>query len=190
MRIEEAIKGRRSIGRVKPDPVDKSLIEKLLEAAVWAPNHYKTEPWRFFVMTGEGRNRLAGAYKEIAREEAEAAGTPVSEEQLRKHWDKAFRAPVIIAVAASPTSMPKVHWIEEMAAVHAAVQNMLLTAHSLGLGAIWRSGDPMYHPRMKQAFGLEEHEEVAGLIYLGYPENGQPPAPAKTSFAQRTIWYE
>ncbi|GIP33878.1 nitroreductase [Paenibacillus sp. J2TS4] len=189
MRLEEAIVERRSIGKVKTDPVDKSLINKLLEAAVWAPNHYHTEPWRFFVMTGEGRNRLAEAYREIAKEESEAAGTPANEELLRKQWGKAFRAPVVIAVAASPSSLPKVHEIEELAALHAAIQNMLLTAHSLGLGAIWRSGQPLYHTRMKQAFGLEEHESMAGLIYVGYPEK-EAPASRRTSYTEKTVWLE
>ena len=48
----EAIHSRRSQGKVKPDPVPRELIEKLLDAAVQAPNHYKVRPWRFVVLTG------------------------------------------------------------------------------------------------------------------------------------------
>ena len=55
MELKEAIRNRRSIGKVKQDSVDKALIEEILEAGTWAPNHCHTEPWRFWVMTGEGR---------------------------------------------------------------------------------------------------------------------------------------
>jgi nitroreductase len=46
MDVFEAIKGRRSIGMVKQDLIKQEVIEQLLEAATWAPNHHHTEPWR------------------------------------------------------------------------------------------------------------------------------------------------
>ncbi|WP_282941452.1 nitroreductase [Paenibacillus sp. RC67] len=187
MPLWEAIKDRRSVGRVKQDPVDISLIETLLEAANWAPSHHATEPWRLFVMTGGGRQALADAYADIA---AEAAPNAVYEELQtlrRKAGDKAFRAPVVIAVAVSPSTAPNVNRMEEFAAAHSAVQNMLLTAHALGLGAIWRSGEPAYHPRMKQAFGLTESEAVVGLIYVGYPDMQQMSGKRKP-VTDKTVW--
>lgn len=187
MPLWEAIKDRRSVGRVKQDPVEISLIETLLEAANWAPSHHATEPWRFFVMTGGGRQALADAYADIA---AEAAPNGVDDELQtlrRKAGDKAFRAPVVITVAVSPSNAPNVNRMEEFAAAHSAVQNMLLTAHALGLGAIWRSGEPAYHPRMKQAFGLTESEAVVGLIYVGYPDMQQMSGKRKP-VADKTVW--
>ncbi|GAB2670759.1 nitroreductase [Paenibacillus thermoaerophilus] len=183
MDIHEAIRGRRSVGRVKDDPVPPEWIEKILEAGNWAPCHHLTEPWRFFVMTGAGRDVLADAYADIA---AEQSGQD-DPEFRRKHAAKAYRAPVVIAVAVSPSADPRVTRIEEFAAAHAAVQNMLLTAHALGLGAIWRSGDPMYHPRMKQAFGLQPHEELVALVYLGFPVTA-PPAGGRRPVADATVW--
>ena len=53
-----AIHNRQSVGDVRPDPIPRSLIEKLLAAGAQAPNHYKVRPWRFFVLTGSGLNRL------------------------------------------------------------------------------------------------------------------------------------
>ncbi|MBP1991412.1 nitroreductase family protein [Paenibacillus eucommiae] len=188
MNVKDAILSRRSIGRVKPDAVDPKLIEELLEAAVWAPNHRNTEPWRFIVMTGEGRKVLGRAYGDIAAEEAD---DKLSEEELQllysKQELKALRAPVVIAVAMCHTPGLVVPWIEEIAAVHAAIQNMLLTAHALGLGAIWRTGDPTYHPKMKAAFGFQGEEELAGFIYVGHPE--VPAGQGKRSeFQQKTVW--
>ncbi|WP_426447825.1 nitroreductase family protein [Paenibacillus sp. S-38] len=188
MSVEEAIRGRRTTGRVTQDEVDKELIESILEAGNWAPSHHCTEPWRFFVMTGSGRQRLADAYVDIA---AEGLGerTPEAEEELqRKHGAKAFRAPLVIAVAVSPSEAKGVIRIEEFAAAHAAVQNMLLMTHALGLAGIWRSGEPMYHPRMKEAFALTEKEEVVGLLYIGFPAQAGPEG-KRRPVEEKTVWF-
>lgn len=185
MDLHEAIRSRRTIGKVKDEPIGREQIELILEAGNWAPSHHATEPWRFFVVTGEGRQILADAYSDIALEKNKTLEN--LEEFRAKQGAKAFRAPVIIAVAVSPSSESYVSRVEEFAAVHAAVQNMLLTAHALGLGAIWRSGEPMYHPRMKQAFQLQEGEELVALVYLGIP-NMPLPAGQRKPVEQKTVW--
>ncbi|ALS21295.1 hypothetical protein JCM16163A_04540 [Paenibacillus sp. YK5] len=187
MRLNEAIRGRRSIGRVKQEPITREHIEEVLEAGNWAPSHHGTEPWRFFVMTGKGRQALADAYADIASEAAPQLTGEELEAMRAKQAAKAFRAPVVIAVAVSPSDRKGVIRIEEFAAAHAAVQNMLLTAHALGLGAIWRSGEPMYHPRMKQAFQLTEKEEMVGLLYMGIPDMPHPEGKRKPA-ADKTVW--
>lgn len=187
MDVLEAIRTRRSVGKVKPDPVDKQLIEQLLEAAVWAPNHHLTEPWRFFVMTGEGRKVLGNAYAEIALEKAGDL-PPEEKERIRRQEEaKAFRAPVVIAVAAAVSEESAVRRKEDLAATHAAVQNLLLAAHGLGLGAIWRTGDPLYHPKMLEAFGLKPPSEMVALVYIGYSDM-PPRSSRRTSFAEKTVW--
>ncbi len=185
----EAIKGRRSIGRVKADPIPRETIEQILEAGNWAPSHHATEPWRFIVMTGGGRDVLAQAYGDIAAEQAEVSDEAAMAELKAKHGAKAYRSPVVIAVAVKPSDNPRVVRIEEFAAAHAAVQNMLLMAHALGLGAIWRSGEPLYHARMKEALGLEENEWPVGLVYAGVPDM---PAPAgrRRRAADKTVWLD
>lgn len=190
MDIFDAIKNRRSIGKVKPDPVDSSLIEKLLEAAAWAPNHFRTEPWKFFVLTGEGRRILGRAYAEIAKEQLDNPETEENRSFLNKQEAKAFRAPVVIAVAVTPSdNHPLVPEIEEIGAVHAAIQNMLLAAHALSLGAIWRTGQPIYHAKMKDAFGLKEHDRILGLIYIGYPDIEQPVS-VRVDPLKKTVWID
>ncbi|MGH7417826.1 MAG: nitroreductase family protein, partial [Candidatus Rokuibacteriota bacterium] len=59
MTVIEAIKARRSIPKLRPDAVPREIIEQMLEAAVWAPNHRLTEPWRFYVLTGDAKRRFA-----------------------------------------------------------------------------------------------------------------------------------
>ncbi|MBV6713152.1 nitroreductase family protein [Paenibacillus chitinolyticus] len=186
MNLTDAISGRRSIGRVKDEPIPREIIEELLEAANWAPSHRCTEPWRFFVMTGAGRGVLAEAYADVAAEGSGASGEAL-EELRAKQGSKAYRAPVIIGVAVSPSEDPAVNRMEEFAAAHSAVQNMLLAAHGLGLAAIWRSGDPMYHPRMKAAFGLREQDEMVALVYVGYPQIA-PQAGKRNPVQEKTVW--
>jgi nitroreductase len=184
MDVLEAIRTRRSFGRVSQEKVACETIEAILEAANWAPSHHGTEPWRFRVMTGEGRGVLAKAYGDIA---VLGASEEERETVRAKAEAKAYRAPVVIAVSALPSDAPKVVRAEEFAATHAAVQNLLLAAHALGLAAIWRTGEPMYHPLMKQALGLAEAEELVGLIYLGKPA-APLPAGKRRPAAEKTVW--
>src|SRR4051794_32576147 len=97
MGLLEAIRTRRSIGRLKKEPVERAVIEELLEAASWAPSHHNTQPWRFIVMTGAGRAKLGEGYARVAA----AALTELTDDQLKERLDKerakANRAPVVIA---------------------------------------------------------------------------------------------
>ncbi len=190
MEVRQAIKSRRSIGRVKADPVPRELVEEILESAVHAPNHKITEPWRFHVFTGKGRGELARARAELARILAEAEG---EEEELiagrvSRERKKAFRAPVVIAVI-SKGGRDEVETLENYAACAAAVQNMQLTAHALGLAAMWRTGPAAYHPYMRDFFGLEADDRIVAYLYLGYPdtvERSRRRQPAST----KTVWHE
>ena len=189
MNLEEAIRDRRSIGLVKPDEVDQALIETLLQAAVYAPNHHLTEPWRFYVLRGKGRDVLGNAYAQIASEFLEDPTSEANQVALKKHYDKAFRAPVIIVAVCEPTDSAKIDPREELAAVHAAVQNMLLQAHALGLGAVWRTGAPSYHSDMKKAFGLREEHSIVGFIYVGHPIQ-LPSVKIPPAYESKTIWLD
>jgi nitroreductase len=189
MDLFDAIRNRRSVGKVKPDSIEKEVIEQLLEAGTWAPNHHHTEPWKFFVLTGDGRKPLGRTLAEIAKEKMENPTTDDNQLLLKKAEEKALRAPVIITVAASPSEEPKVEYIEEIGAVNAAIQNMLLAAHALGLGAVWRTGKPCYHPKMKELFGLKGKEEVLGFIYVGYPDMPERKI-GRTSYKEKTVWMD
>ena len=84
------LKNRRSIGKVKADSIKQELVEQLLEAATWAPNHYKTEPWRFFVLTGEGRRPLGRVLADIAIGEMDDPATEENQKKFRNLLDKPF----------------------------------------------------------------------------------------------------
>ncbi|GAE36146.1 nitroreductase family protein [Halalkalibacter akibai] len=187
MELYEALLSRRSIGIVKEDPVRKEIIERILQVGTFAPNHFRTEPWRFFVLEGDARKRLGDVFEEITTLELEDITTEESKKKLEKVKQNPLRAPVIIAVAVEPQLKKNVIEIEEYASVHAAVQNMLLAAHDLGLGAIWRTGALCYHEKTKEFFHLSSNSQLVGFIYIGYPSKNLPKA-KKTSFEHKTTW--
>jgi nitroreductase len=187
MDLFDAIRTRRSVGKVKPDPVPEHLVEQMLEAAVWAPNHHRTEPWQFVVLSGDGRKPLGRAMARIRLEGRTFGSEAERQDAADKEMAKAFRAPVIITVICTPSDDPKVLRQEELAACHAAVQNLLLAAHALGLGAVWRTGKTAYHPVMRELFGLREQDEIVGFIYVGYPDMKELPG-MRTPFTRKTVW--
>jgi nitroreductase len=188
--VIRAIETRRSIGRVKQDPVPRELVEAILESGVHAPNHKITEPWRFHVFSGKGRGELARARAEIARLQGETEGE--SEEmaagRISRERKKAFRAPVIIAVI-SESGRDEIETLENYAACAAAVQNMLLTAHALGLAAMWRTGSVVYHEHMRRFFGLKESDRIVAHLYVGYPDMGERPRRREPA-NEKTVWHE
>ena len=190
MDVIQAIETRQSMGRVKQDPVPGELVKRILDSAVHAPNHRLTEPWRFHVFTGKGRGELARVRADIARLQAEADGE--SEEmaagRISRERKKAFRAPVVIAVI-SKAGRDEVETLENYAACAAAVQNMQLTAHALGLATMWRTGSVVYHDRMREFFGLEEGDTMVAHLYVGYPDMGERPRRREAARA-RTTWHE
>ncbi len=187
MSIFEAIQARRSIGLMKPDLPPKEKIERMLEAATFAPNHHEVEPWRFFVLAGSARQELGALMAQLLSEKLPETDSEKSQAALTKERNKPLRAPVLIVVASVQPQQPKVKDIENVEAVSAAVQNMLLVAEEEGLAAIWRTGDPVYDRRVKAHFGLESHEHIVAVVYVGYPAVPRPerfPGP----YQQKTEW--
>lgn len=185
MDVFEAIHNRHSQGHVKPDPVPRELIEKLLDAAVQAPNHYKVRPWRFIVLTGQGLKEL-GDVMAASQQERHPEFPPEAFDKCRT---LPLRAPVMIAVGVDKPGEAKVLEIENVCAAAAATQNLLLAAQALGLGAKWRTDVWARDAKVKEFLGFEPDQHIIGFIYLGYPEFVPEPA-TRPSYADRTVWME
>ena len=181
----DSIKNRRSVypKSYNDTPVTHAQIMQLLEAAVCAPTHKRTEPWRFRVFVGAGLAQL-GAF----RADYYAANTPpdkhspTKQENLRSN---VARAGAVIAVVVALSG--EVPAIEEICAVAAATQNMALAAHSLGLGGFWSTGGGTFSPECATFLGLAAHEQCLGFFFVG--NHNLPPAAAqRDEVATKTTW--
>lgn len=170
----DAIQRRTSVRRYRADPVPRETIELLLDCAVRAPNHKLTEPWRFAVLTGEAKARLAEIraahrlerYDDPASDEARAAGDKQRRETLE--------TPVIIVV------MSRVHddeiiREEDYAAVMMGTANLMTAALSLGLGTYLKTGGVMRDPALAELIDLPAGYRVVGVLSLGYPAEAETP---------------
>ena len=185
MELFEAIHTRQSIGKVKPDSVPRELIEKLLSAAVQAPNHHKVRPWRFIVLTGAGRERLG----EVMAASIKKRKPEVEELALNAERAKFLRAPLLIAVGVDKPVEAKVVELENICAAAAAAQNILLAAHGLGLAAHWRTGAAATDPDVKAFLGLQADQHLIAFLYIGYPLT-EPVVRNRPSFEDRTHWLD
>jgi nitroreductase len=185
MDVFDTIHQRHSHKKVKQEAVPRELIEKMLDAAVQAPNHYKVRPWRFIGLTGEARHKLGDAMSASLRERH----PEFPQEAFDKAHATPLQAPLVIAVGVDKPSETKVLEIENICAAAAATENLLLAAQALGLGAKWRTGEWARDIKVKEFLGFQPEQHIIGFVYVGYPELHDEPAP-RPSFEDRTVWME
>ncbi|MCF8475261.1 MAG: nitroreductase [Emcibacter sp.] len=181
MSVIEAIKKRNSSAFMAEDDVDNDLIRQILDAAVCTPVHYKTNPWRFLVIRGEGRHKLGNFMADRLAKEMDDPSSDKNIRFLDKIRKKALRAPIIIVAAAAKSDCKDAMMVEDIASVSAACQNILLSADELGLSAIWRTGSLAYDPRTVSFLGFDRGTEIVGFIYLGHPLKEIGSKPRETS---------
>ena len=185
MELFEAIHGRTTVKQMKPDALPRDLIEKLLSAGAQAPNHHKVRPWRFVVLTGDGRKKL-GDVMSASFLDRNPGAPPEGVDKIRA---LPLRAPVVIAVGADKPADTKIIEVENISAASAACQNILLAAHALGVGAIWRSGEWALDVKVKEFLGFAADQHIVGFIYIGYPDVTPEPY-TRIGFEDRVSWVE
>jgi nitroreductase len=113
----------------------------------------------------------------------------VLEAQMRGERNKPMRSPVLIVVGVACDHDDEMTRREDLQAASAALQNMLIAANALELAAIWRTGDGAFDDSVKAWFGLRPQDEIAGILYLGYPDETLGPMPMRTrEWASKTEW--
>ena len=147
-----------------PAPTAEQL-DVMYQAALRAPDHGALRPWRFLTIQGDGLKALGELYLEAGL----AKDPDLSEAHKEKLKSMPLRAPMIIVVIGVTQAHPKVPEIEQVVAAGCAAQNIILAAHALGLGAMWRTGDMAYDKSVREGLGIKDNEEIIGYIYLGQP---------------------
>ncbi len=147
MDILETIKTRRSVREYTEEPVAHEEMEKVLEAGRWAPSGLNNQPWRFVIVEK----------KEVAEELA----------QFTTYSHIIKSAQVIVAVFLDKEVM--YNRTKDVLSIGACIQNMLLEAHSLGLGSCWLGEILNQHEAVEKFLGVPESYELMAVVCLGHP---------------------
>jgi nitroreductase len=166
-----------------PGPSAREL-DRIFESAVRAPDHGRLRPWHFVVI-GEGKR---AAFGDLMADSLKRRDPSIPDAGLQRERDKAFRAPVIVAVAAKVRKGHNIPEIEQIASASAAAQTIMLAAPALGYGAVWKTGAPAYDPTVKTALGLAEDDDIIGFLYIGTRVGGSSPIPRPEARDFVTNW--
>ena len=168
-----AIDSRASALKLTEPGPTRQHLEQIMRAGVRAPDHGRLHPWRFVVLEGAARDKLGAAMARLSLAKFPQS-TP---EQLESERRKVLRAPTIIVVAAriTPGKIPE---IEQIAAVAAGVENMVLVAQALGYGSMWKTGAAAYDTQVKTELGLTAQDHIVSFLYLGTTALAGTAAPA------------
>ena len=183
---------RRSIRRFRHDPIPRELIEKILEAGIRAPTAGGGEQWFFIAITDEAKRReihklLVEAHKKYA---AEVLRSPMPKEKIEKWFKRMeeegmYYAPLYVAAYLDLRRRlyrDEYSELERLWAVHsvsAAIENMLLAAHALGLGAVWLGVPLLMKEEFDRVLQPPAGCELQGIIAIGYPAEEPRPRPRK-----------
>lgn len=141
-------------------------IRIMLTAAARVPDHGKLVPWRFVLVQGEARSRLAEHVATAWLDDH--AGDPVEARQAGvQQWAARFTAPLVVVVVSRPVPNPKVPAWEQELSAGACCMNLLHAAKALGFGAVWLSEWYAYDRRITARLGIGQGERIAGLIHIG-----------------------
>ena len=181
--IFDVIKRRRSIfpAQYNDKPISKEDMERVLEAANFAPTHKKTEPWRFKVLQGESKEKL-GLFLSLKYMETDPKPKQFKVEKLIQNPKKAAAVIAICMQRDPQESLPE--W-EEVAATAMAVQNMWLCCTEMGIGSYWSS--PGLIKYMDDFFELNTGEVCLGFFYMGYYDE-EIPEFTRGTWQEKVTW--
>jgi len=175
------IRTRRSVRRFRDEPVSRDILERLIEAASWAPSAGNAQDWRFTVVTSPSRLREMNDAARRAWEKIIAAheGSGLVEDVGRyaARFSDFAAAPALIVVSARATGPLHRRLLGDAAAAGAgsaasaamAAQTLLLAAHALGLGACPMTGPLAARDELARLIGLERKQDIVCVVALGYP---------------------
>lgn len=160
---------RRSARTLAEPAPDEAALDLILSAAARAPDHGRLRPWRFVLVRAEARHRFGDLLADCLRR----AHPHTDAESLQRERQKAFRAPLIVVVAAHCQARVKIPATEQLLATGAAAHAVMLAALALGFNSMWKTGGAAYDAAVKAALGLEADDAIVGFMYIG--TEPQPP---------------
>ena len=185
--IADIIRNRRSVKPVKMNgkKIPDEQVSQLLQLANWAPTHGRTEPWRFFIYSGEKVKEFCHQHAELYKIHT----PPEKFEQANydKHLHNGDLASHIIVAIMQRGDSPKIPVLEEIAATAIAIQNILLGATAAGIASFWSTGGMAHHPVMKDLLHLKKEDIVMSIVYLGYTDEHME-GKRQTGIEEKMVW--
>lgn len=192
-----AIYERRSLRRYEQRPVARSLVEQVIEAGTWAPSAHNRQPWLFVAIDSRARkDALATAMGKRLRADLAADFVPktVIEKEVTRSYDRLTSAPVLIVVCMTMVDMDvysddkrnQNEWIMAIQSTAMAGQNILLAAHSLGLGSCWQCAPLFCQDVVRETLDLDDDWHPQGIIGMGYP--AQERTKTREPLETRLVW--
>lgn len=164
MDIAQALRERRTVHQFRAQPLPPGALDRAIAAAVEAPNHHLTEPWRFIHVGAETRQRLLELGIELATGGTWSTLSGAARAQLEVTVIHPAELLVVCQVLADRFETRQ----EDFAAVACAVYGMSLSLWAEGIGTKWSTGGVTGHPRMYQALGIDaEREQIVGFFWVG-----------------------
>ena len=185
--VEKVIKERRSCRIYEERDVEDWKIEKIIELAMWAPSAMNRQQWYFVVVEGEKLKEVYRALEKsfdyiLPRLERFFEKTPKVITFTKQFFKSLNKVPVIIFVYYIPTGDD----YSDLQSVSAAIQNMLLAAHALGLGTCWMTGPIHVEDEINKILGVDDKKLVAAVT-VGYPAK-KPPTPPRRDVDKKVVW--
>lgn len=178
MHVHEAIRARRTIHSYRAEPLPAGAIERALEAAVMAPNHRLTFPWRFVRVGGETRGLLADLAVRLQTEKQGELPLEVVAKIRSKVLDPAEL--IVVSIVRHEDAFTA---REDYAATACAIQNLHLSLWAEGIGSKWSTGGPTRHEDGYRILGIDAaREEIVGFVWAGLPAK-VPPCPERPALA-------
>ena len=184
----DAIARRTSVRAFKTERVPRAVIERLLAAAVRAPNHKLTEPWRFAVLTGAAASRFAELKRAHRAARLADPATPEAARAIDKTFREAALTPAFVVVMVAESEDP-VRREEDYAATMMATENLLIAATAEGLGSYVRTGGIMRDPAVRELVRASGQDRIVAVVSLGYPADAAQPG-RRTDPAGLTVWLD
>ena len=187
--LQQLIRNRRSTkpASMNKKPIEQSDIRELLALADWAPNHANTEPWRFIVYEKEGLQRFCFEHAELYKSTTSSEQfTEAKYNNLLQLYRTVSHTIIVYMKRSEPAKIPVV---EELAAVAAAIQNILLGAQAAGISVLWSTGGMTHQPAFKQFLGLSNEDTVMALLHMGYSEQPAKEGTRKIPMEEKINWH-
>jgi nitroreductase len=202
MELREAITGRRSIRKFKADEIPRNLMEGIMEEARWSPSWGNTQPWEFYVVTGQPLAEL----KRLNNERALSGGLPAPDVPMPEKWPEAMKGRygelgrLVLDTLGIPREdkearnryylsmtglfdapcllvacIPRDLRVEyAMLDIGLAVQTVCLLAHDRGLGSCIMAAAVLYPDLLRSVAGIPDDLRVVVGVALGYPDDSYP----------------